>query len=62
MEIDNSAGNCDGECVSMPDSPTQHSGPIVIEVADWKPGNPVGHYCQHCGYVFGYEGGRGPRP
>lgn len=45
MEIDRSEGNCDEEC-----------GPIVSEVADWKHGNPTGHYCQKCGYVFGYTG------
>jgi hypothetical protein len=50
MNIDKTEGDCPDRC-----------GPIVIEEADWKPGNPTGHYCQRCGHVFGYEGGTGFR-
>lgn len=49
LDIDKTAGDCDGEC-----------GPIVSETADWKFGNPTGHYCNSCGYVFGYTGGFEP--
>lgn len=49
VEIDRTEGDCEGEC-----------GPIVSEVADWKIGNPTGHYCQKCGHVFAWTGGYEP--
>jgi hypothetical protein len=48
MQIDKSECDCDGNAL------------VVSEVADWKLGNPTGHYCQNCGYVFGYTGGYKP--
>lgn len=48
VDIDRSACDCEGEAL------------VCSQVADWKPGNPTGYYCDKCGYVFGYEGGYEP--